>query len=187
MYQAGGHGGKGILWTRASRRQPAVRAASLPLRRPARFVAAPSRAGAGRVSGGLVRVAAAWRGWWARISSPTWIPARCGCTRAPPPARASKRPKLRFADVEQEIRDALPAGEIETILDNIGIPNAWGSLAQGDIPTIAATDGEILISLNRDKHGPARDYEVLLRKRLQRDVSRTWCSSSSRPTSPTRF
>ena len=52
------------------------------------------------------------------------------------------------------------------MLDNIGIPNAWGSLAQGDVPTIAATDGEILISLNREKHGPARDYEVLLRKRL---------------------
>ena len=68
--------------------------------------------------------------------------------------------------MEQEIRNALPAGEIDTILDNIGIPNAWGSIAQGDVPNIAATDGEILISLNREKHGPVRDYEVLLRKRL---------------------
>jgi multidrug efflux pump subunit AcrB len=34
------------------------------------------------------------------------------------------------------------------------------------VPNIAATDGEILISLNREKHGPVRDYEVLLRKRL---------------------
>ena len=29
-----------------------------------------------------------------------------------------------------------------TILDNIGIPNSWGSLAQGDVPNVAATDGD---------------------------------------------
>ena len=32
-------------------------------------------------------------GWWARISSPRWIPARCGCTREVRPARESKRPR----------------------------------------------------------------------------------------------
>src|SRR5205814_2480935 len=60
----------------------------------------------------------------------------------------------------------LPAGEIDTILSNIGIPNAWGSLAQGDVPNIAATDGEILISLTREQHGPVREYETQLRRRL---------------------
>ena len=40
-------------------------------------------------------------------------------------------------------------------------------IAQGDIPTISSADGEILISLNKEKHGPTRDYEVLLRKRLR--------------------
>jgi multidrug efflux pump subunit AcrB len=73
------------------------------------------------------------------------------------PGTRIEQTEVRFADVEQEIRDALPAGEIDTILDNIGIPNAWGSIAQGDVPNIAATDGEILISLNREKHGPVRD------------------------------
>ena len=34
-----------------------------------------------------------WSGWSARISSPTWIPARCGCMRAVRPARASKKPR----------------------------------------------------------------------------------------------
>ena len=82
------------------------------------------------------------------------------------PGTRIEETEVRFADVEQEIRNILPAGEIETILDNIGIPNAWGSLAQGDVPNIAATDGEILISLNREKHGPVREYEVLLRKKL---------------------
>jgi multidrug efflux pump subunit AcrB len=53
---------------------------------------------------------------------------------------------------------------MDTIIDNIGIPNSWGSLAQGDIPTISSADGEILISLHKEKHGPTRDYEVKLRK-----------------------
>jgi multidrug efflux pump subunit AcrB len=82
------------------------------------------------------------------------------------PGTRLEQTEFRFADVEREIRRALPPGEVETILDNIGVPNSWGSIAQGDVPNIAATDGEILISLNREKHGPVRDYEVLLRKRL---------------------
>ena len=82
------------------------------------------------------------------------------------PGTRIEQTEARFADVEQEIRNTLPAGEIDTLLDNIGVPNAWGSLAQGDVPNIAATDGEILISLNREKHGPVHDYEILLRKRL---------------------
>src|ERR1019366_3774838 len=56
--------------------------------------------------------------------------------------------------------------EIDTIIDNIGIPNSFTSLAQGDIPTISSADGEILISLTKEKHGSTRDYEVQLRKRL---------------------
>jgi multidrug efflux pump subunit AcrB len=83
-----------------------------------------------------------------------------------PPGTRIEETEIRFADVEREIRDALPADELDTILDNIGIPNSWGSLAQGDVPNIAATDGEILISLNRERHGPVREYEQQLRDRL---------------------
>jgi len=73
----------------------------------------------------------------------------------------------RFADIENEIRAAIPPDEIEMLIDNIGIPNSWPTIAQGDIPTISSADGEILISLNKEKHGSSRDYEVLLRKRLR--------------------
>jgi len=73
----------------------------------------------------------------------------------------------RFADIEGEIRAAIPPDEIEMLIDNIGIPNSWPTIAQGDIPTISSADGEILISLNKEKHGSSRDYEVLLRKRLR--------------------
>jgi multidrug efflux pump subunit AcrB len=82
------------------------------------------------------------------------------------PGTRIEQTEVRFADVEQEIRNILPPREVETILSNIGIPNAWGSIAQGDVPNIAATDGEFLISLDRENHGPVHDYEVLLRKRL---------------------
>jgi multidrug efflux pump subunit AcrB len=85
--------------------------------------------------------------------------------RAPAGTRIEET-EVRFAAIEQEIREALPARELATIIDNIGIPNSWYSLAQGDIPTISSADGEILISLNKEHHS-TRDYEVLLRKRLQ--------------------
>jgi multidrug efflux pump subunit AcrB len=75
--------------------------------------------------------------------------------------------EARFSAIEREIRDVIPAEEIETLIDNIGIPNSWPSIAQGDIPTISSSDGEILISLNKEKHGSTRDYEVLLRKRFR--------------------
>jgi multidrug efflux pump subunit AcrB len=75
--------------------------------------------------------------------------------------------EVKFSEIEREIRSVLPAGEVEELLDNIGIPNSWTSLAQGDIPTISSADGEILISLRKEKHGSTRDYEVLLRKHLR--------------------
>jgi multidrug efflux pump subunit AcrB len=75
--------------------------------------------------------------------------------------------EARFAALEREIRAVIPANELEMLIDNIGIPNSWPAIAQGDIPTISAADGEILISLNKEKHASTRDYEVMLRKRLR--------------------
>jgi len=75
--------------------------------------------------------------------------------------------EVRFSDIEHEIRSVIPPDEIDMVIDNIGIPNSWPAIAQGDIPTISSADGEILISLNKEKHAPTRDYEVLLRRRLR--------------------
>ena len=77
--------------------------------------------------------------------------------------------ELRFAALERDIRSVIPANEIDTLIDNIGIPNSWPAIAQGDIPTISSADGEILISLNKENHGSTRDYEVVLRKRLSQN------------------
>jgi multidrug efflux pump subunit AcrB len=83
------------------------------------------------------------------------------------PGTRIEQTEVKFAEIEREIRGAIPSDEVEELLDNIGIPNSWTSLAQGDIPTISSADGEILISLRKEKHGSTRDYEVQLRKRLR--------------------
>jgi multidrug efflux pump subunit AcrB len=85
--------------------------------------------------------------------------------RAPAGTRIEQT-EVRFSAIEREIRSAIPADEMDNIIDNIGVPNSWSSLAQGDIPTISSADGEILISLKKEHH-PTRDYEVKLRKVLQ--------------------
>src|SRR5579862_5544414 len=75
--------------------------------------------------------------------------------------------ELRFAALEREIRSVIPASQLDMMIDNIGIPNSWPAIAQGDIPTISSADGEILISLNKEHHAPTKGYEVMLRKRLR--------------------
>ena len=85
------------------------------------------------------------------------------------PGTRIEETEARFVALEREIRSIIPPGEIDMLIDNIGIPNSWPIIAQGDNPTISAADGEILISLNKEKHGSTRDYEVLLRKRLRQD------------------
>jgi multidrug efflux pump subunit AcrB len=85
--------------------------------------------------------------------------------RAPAGTRIEQT-EVRFAAIEREIRAAIPSDEMDNIIDNIGVPNSWSSLAQGDVPTISSADGEILISLKKEHH-PTRDYEVQLRKVLQ--------------------
>jgi multidrug efflux pump subunit AcrB len=77
--------------------------------------------------------------------------------------------EVRFAALEREIRAVIPPAELDMLIDDIGIPNSWPAIAQGDNPTISSADGEILISLNKEKHGPSKTYEILLRKRLREE------------------
>jgi multidrug efflux pump subunit AcrB len=86
--------------------------------------------------------------------------------RAPAGTRLEKT-EMIFADIENEIRQVVPPREIETIIDNIGIPNGGFNLAFGDSPTLGTSDGDILISLKPDEHGPTAEYIDRLRKRLK--------------------
>jgi multidrug efflux pump subunit AcrB len=74
--------------------------------------------------------------------------------------------EVLFSKIDDEIRRVIPAREIDTIIDNIGIPFGGFNLAFGDISTLGTGDGDILISLNADDHGPTAEYTDQLRKRL---------------------
>jgi multidrug efflux pump subunit AcrB len=87
--------------------------------------------------------------------------------RAPSGTRIEQT-EVMFADVENEIRQVIPPREIQGIIDNIGIPNGGFNLAFGDSPTIGTADGDILISLNPEEHGPTAIYTDVLRKRLHK-------------------
>jgi len=75
--------------------------------------------------------------------------------------------EVRFAAIEREIRGVIPPSEMGSIIDNIGVPNSWQTLAQGDVSTISSADGDMLITLTRDRHGSSLDYQVMLRKDLR--------------------
>jgi multidrug efflux pump subunit AcrB len=165
VYHAGGHGGTGVIWSLhrgVNGLFERVRYRYMGLLNLTLANRAPVLIGFAVLSlGSLLLVLMIGQDFFPDVDAGTMrLHART------PPGTRIEQTELRFADVERAIRDMLPAGELETILDNIGIPNAWSSLAQGDVPNIAATDGEILISLNRERHGPVREYEVQLRKRL---------------------
>ncbi|HUI60910.1 MAG TPA: efflux RND transporter permease subunit, partial [Steroidobacteraceae bacterium] len=71
-----------------------------------------------------------------------------------------------FADIEDEIRRVIPASEVQLIIDNIGLPVSGVNLAFSDTASISAADGDILISLDPEKHGSTRGYMRRLRERL---------------------
>jgi multidrug efflux pump subunit AcrB len=85
--------------------------------------------------------------------------------RAPVGTRIEQTERI-FAAVEAEIRRKIPANQLHTIVDNIGLPTSGINMAYGDIATVGASDGEILISLRED-HSPTQDYERLLRDDLR--------------------
>ena len=85
--------------------------------------------------------------------------------RAPPGTRLERTEKI-FAEVEETIRTVVPQGEIETVLDNIGVPVSGINLSLGDPSMVSSADGEILIALRED-HGPTADYVEELRRVLK--------------------
>ncbi len=86
--------------------------------------------------------------------------------RAPQGTRIEETESL-FARVEDEIRREIPAEELDSILDNIGLPNSGINLAFSDSATIGPGDGEILIALREGHHGPTQAYTRHLRDDLR--------------------
>jgi multidrug efflux pump subunit AcrB len=86
--------------------------------------------------------------------------------RAPEGTRIEETERI-FAQVEEEVRGEIPAEEIRTILDNIGLPVSGINLAFSDTVTIGPADGEILISLKPDHRIPTEVYTRRLRESLR--------------------
>ncbi len=86
--------------------------------------------------------------------------------RAPPGARIEQTQNY-FAQVEHAIRDIVGDGQIDVILDNIGLPYSGINIALSDTATVGPMDGEILISLN-EKHTSTPAHIAELRRELPR-------------------
>ncbi len=84
--------------------------------------------------------------------------------RAPTGTRIEET--ARIADeVEAAIREMIPAGEMETILDNLGVPNSGLNLSYSNAGTIGSMDAELLMALKQD-HRPTAELTQLLRTEL---------------------
>src|SRR5205807_7068149 len=59
----------------------------------------------------------------------------------------------RFADIEDVIRQTIPAGEIDTVIDNLGLPQGGATFPFSDASLVTSADGGSLIAL-RPGPGP---------------------------------
>ena len=84
--------------------------------------------------------------------------------RARPGTRIEESERI-FGSVEQLIRHDIPSNQIESVLDNIGIPYSGINMALSDGSLMSSADGEILVSLNQG-HPPTDEYVKKLRKDL---------------------
>ncbi len=72
----------------------------------------------------------------------------------------------RLADqVEQVVREVVPADQLATIVDNLGLPSSGINLSYSNAGTIGTLDGEIMIAL-KEGHPSAHRYVETLRRVL---------------------
>jgi multidrug efflux pump subunit AcrB len=81
------------------------------------------------------------------------------------PGTRIEETERRFAQVQSSIRELIPPLEIETMLDNIGVPYSGINLSLSEGALISSADGQILIAL-KPGHAPTNDYVRKLREAL---------------------
>jgi multidrug efflux pump subunit AcrB len=89
--------------------------------------------------------------------------------RAPSGMRIEETERV-FSRVDDVIRACIPPDELTNIVDNIGLPNSGLNLANSDLATVGTADGDILVSLNPEKHGSTWAYVRSIRSRLAREI-----------------
>lgn len=85
--------------------------------------------------------------------------------RARPGLRVEETARL-CDQIEATLRQEIPPEELQTILDNIGLPNSGINQSYSSAGTIGTSDAEILIALNPEKHHPTEGYMKRLRQVL---------------------
>jgi len=70
--------------------------------------------------------------------------------------------------IEAVLREEIPADEVKTILDNIGLPNSGINQSYSSAGTIGTSDAEILIALDPEHHHPTASHIRHLREVLPR-------------------
>ncbi|HKM48506.1 MAG TPA: efflux RND transporter permease subunit [Terriglobales bacterium] len=85
--------------------------------------------------------------------------------RARPGLRVEETARL-CDDVERVLRSEIPKEELQTMLDNIGVPYSGINLSYSNSGVIGTSDAEILISLNPEHHHPTAQYVRRLRREL---------------------
>jgi multidrug efflux pump subunit AcrB len=71
----------------------------------------------------------------------------------------------RFANIQAHIRQVIPAHDITTVVDNIGLPPSYINLIYNNTGVIGSQDGDIQIALNPN-HAPTAGYVKALREQL---------------------
>jgi multidrug efflux pump subunit AcrB len=74
---------------------------------------------------------------------------------------------LLFGQVERTIRQNIPADELVSVVDNIGIPNSSINMVYSNSGVIGPQDGDIFVSLKAEHH-PTAAYVKTLREVLPR-------------------
>jgi CzcA family heavy metal efflux pump len=69
-------------------------------------------------------------------------------------------------EIGDELRKMIPAEDLASVLDNIGMATSGSTIAYADPATIGSSDAEILVSLRHDRKGSTRDYVREIRKKL---------------------
>jgi CzcA family heavy metal efflux pump len=88
------------------------------------------------------------------------------------PGTRLEESERRFAQIAETIRSVIPPDEINTMLDNIGIPASGINLSLSEGVQISSADGQILIAL-KEGHEPTADYVRKLRAKLNADYPDT--------------
>jgi multidrug efflux pump subunit AcrB len=71
----------------------------------------------------------------------------------------------QFADIQKAIRQIIPPQELDTLVDNIGMPVSGINMTYNNTGTIGTQDGDVQIKL-REGHKPTADYVRQLREEL---------------------